>query len=128
MGSKWNKDFGIVCSWKDDIVQKNFVNIADFCWWFSILNCLDTSKPKYVDTPSDQNMLIVLLSNIYNGNIARFWHKKLCMKIWYSSKSLWILLICLVYFFLAQNVLIPSTHILLTQIKIVTFLQLKGLI
>ena len=30
--------------------------------------------------------------------------------------------------FLAQNVLIPSTHILLTQIKIVTFLQLKGLI
>lgn len=27
-----------------------YVNMADFCLWFSMPNCLDTSKPKGTDT------------------------------------------------------------------------------
>ena len=39
---------------------------------------------------------LIINVNMYNGNIGTFWHRNLCMKIWYSSKSLRILLILLV--------------------------------
>ena len=48
----------------------------------------------------------------YIGNIRTFWNKKLYMKTCYSSKSLWILTISLVWFFWAQNVsILPSLNI-----------------
>lgn len=38
-----------------------------------------------VPIASDQNLLIRFVSNMYNGNIGTFWHRKLCMKTWYQS-------------------------------------------
>ena len=49
--------------------------------------------------PPDQKVLIIFVSNMYDANIGTFWHRKLYMKIWYSSKPLWILLIFLVWVF-----------------------------
>ena len=37
-----------------------------------------------VSIPSDQNILILFLSNMYNGNIKTFWFRQRCMKIWYN--------------------------------------------
>ena len=49
--------------------------------------------------PPDQKVLTIFVRNMYDGNIGTFWHRKLYMKIWYSSKSLWIMLIFLVWVF-----------------------------
>ena len=40
--------------------------------------------------PPGQNVLILLINNMYNGNIRSSWYRKLCMKTWYSSKFLHI--------------------------------------
>ena len=64
--------------------------------------------------PPDQNVSIFLyqivpmhlVSNMYNGNIRIFWYRKSCIKTWYSSKPLW-LLIFLVWFFWIQTLPIP---------------------
>ena len=49
--------------------------------------------------PFDQIVLTLLVIYIYNENIQTFWHRKLCVKTWYSSKSLLIFSIFLVWFF-----------------------------
>ena len=90
---------------------------------FSAPNCINALQPQCVDSCkwyvwweysnillwiiSDQNVLILVVSNMSNGNIGSFWHRKLCMMMWYSSKSLWIMMI----FFLAQYTL--NIHITL---------------
>lgn len=76
---------------------------------FSAPNCINALQPQCVDSCkwyvwweysnillwiiSDQNVLILVVSNMSNGNIGSFWHGKLCMMMWYSSKSLWIMMI-----------------------------------
>ena len=52
------------------IYFKNLYKFYHFCGWFFV--------PK--------NVLILLVNNIYIGNIRIFWIKKICMKTWYSSK------------------------------------------
>ena len=47
---------------------------------------------------------------MWNSNIGIFWHRKLYMKTWYSSKFLGMLPIFLLFFW-AQNSPIPPTHI-----------------
>ena len=38
--------------------------------------------------PFHSNMPVLFASNIYSGNIGKLWDETLCMKTWYSSKSL----------------------------------------
>ena len=56
-------------------------------------------RAKTVLISPDQNVSIVLVNNMYNWNREIFWHKKLCMKTWQSSKSLWIFSFFVVWFF-----------------------------
>ena len=112
-------------SWKVAIMQTIFVNIAHFpC---TILGSL---FPLFREQ-NVHNVSIVLISNIYDGNIEEFrqiklfiktyyssnlwsmlliflvsdirtfWHRKLCMKNWYNSKSLWLLSIFLTFCFVS---------------------------
>ena len=46
---------------------------------FLDLKWLDTTRSKLLN-PLDQNLLIVLVSNIYNGNMRPYRPIKLCMK------------------------------------------------
>ena len=46
----------------------------------------------------DQSVSILLMNNMYIGNIKTVWHRKLYIKTWFSSKSLWILSIIIVFF------------------------------
>ena len=69
------------------IIQEIFVNIADFsCVDFqaaSVLILLDQNLLIHLH----QTVLILFVSGMFNGNKETFWHNKLCMKIWYSSKN-----------------------------------------
>ena len=67
-------------TWRLDIVQ----NLFEF--WAQ--NLLIARIPLL---PPDQNVSILFVNNIYIGNIRTVWHRKIYMKIWYSSKSLRIL-------------------------------------
>ena len=80
--------------------------LSMFCLRFSVSNCLDTRSN--VSIPSDQNVSIVLVSNIYNRNIGTFRRRKFCMKSWYNSKSLWMLLIFLAWLFGSKNSWYPQ--------------------
>ena len=48
-------------------------------------NCCQYLQINMFQNPQTKNVSILLLSNIYNGNIKMFWHRKLCIKSWYSS-------------------------------------------
>ena len=88
-----------------DIIQISLWILLFFFCDFLGSKCFNTSRPKFVNTlrPKCVNFS---WSNSYNGNIRTFWHRKLWMKTWYSSKSLWILSIpCMLFW--AQNVWIP---------------------
>ena len=54
------------------------------------------------------NVSIIFVNNTFIWNTRTFWHRKLYMKTCYNSKSLWILTILLVWFFLSHNILIPT--------------------
>ena len=99
------------------ISLKIYVNITIFLVWVFGQNCDDIFRPKCFNTV-DHNVLILLLSNINNGNIGTFQHRNLCMKSWYNSKSLWILSISLVCSFYAKTALIPPIYILLEFLTI----------
>ena len=58
------------------------MNIAYFPCQISSPQTVLIPPDQHLLIPSDQNVLILLVSNMY------YWHKKLCMKIWYGSKSL----------------------------------------
>ena len=92
------KIFGHTKGWYN---SKKRYEFCRFFLWFLDPNCPNTSRPKLVNT-LDQNVLIQLVSIIYNGNIQKFWHRKLRRKTWYSSKSLWLLPILLVWFLIPQ--------------------------
>ena len=79
------KNFGHTKGWYN---SKKRYEFCRFFLWFLDPNCPNTSRPKLVNT-LDQNVLIQLVSIIYNGNIQKFWHRKLRRRTWYSSKSLW---------------------------------------
>ena len=53
--------------------------------------------PCILVTSRDQSVSIVFVNNTYIGNIRKVCHRKLYMKTWYSSKSLWILT-CSIFF------------------------------
>ena len=92
------KIFGHTKGWYN---SKKRYEFCRFFLWFLDPNCPNTSRPKLVNT-LDQNVLIQLVSIIYYGNILKFWHRKLCRKTWYSSKSLRLLPIFLVWFLVCQ--------------------------
>ena len=48
--------------------------------------------------PLDHNVSILLVSNMYNGNIRAFLYRKLCLETWCGSKPLWKMLTLLVWF------------------------------
>ena len=87
----------------------NSVIFCKFCQFFCMTFCVQNFS-----IPSDQHFLHIVrpkwvdcaVNNIYNGNIRIFWHRKLCMKARYSSKSWWTLSIFLLWFFWIQNVFI----------------------
>ena len=54
-----------------------------FCLSFSVPNCLVFSRPNV--SMQIQILLILLVSNMYNGNIATFWHKTLYMKTYTAA-------------------------------------------
>ena len=70
------KSFSIIL---DENVEANF-----FCMIFWAQN---------VSISTDQNVSILFASYRFAGIIEIVWHRKLCIKSWYISKSLWILLI-----------------------------------
>ena len=74
-----------------------FVNFLLFVWDFLGPKCFDISRSKF-SIPLDQ-MHRFFVSNICNGNIPALWDRKSCLKSWYSSKSLRILSVFLVWFF-----------------------------
>ena len=49
--------------------------------------------------PLDQIVLVIFVNNIHTGNVRTLWRRKLYIKTWCSSKSLWISLIFLVSIF-----------------------------
>ena len=64
----------------------NSKHLYEYCWIF----LCDFWSQTVLILP-DQNVWILLICNMCNRNIETFWHRKLCMKRWYGSKSLWIL-------------------------------------
>ena len=83
------------------------MNISDvFLFWFRY-NCTKKYTWKYLKQDViiscvllislNQNVSILFLNNIYIGNIRTVCHRKLYIKK-YSSKSLWILSVFLVWF------------------------------
>ena len=103
-------------AWKVGLIKKSLrILPIIFVWFFVPKNCPDTSRQKCVDSSRkqyvqweywnistqktlmilpdenvliclDHNMSVLLVSNIYNGNIETFLYKKLCMKTCYISK------------------------------------------
>ena len=59
---------------------------------------------------SDQNVSILIVSNMYYGNIGILWNKKFCMKSWYNSKLLWLLAIFFVCFLGIKYLDISNSH------------------
>ena len=85
------------------------LSIYDF-WAQNVLIPPDQNLSKSID----QNVLILFVSNIYNGDIKTFWPRKLWMKTWHSS-TLWINFSCIIFW--TQNVPIPSNLILLVSLS-----------
>ena len=90
----------------EDLVQ--FRNLCRFFLvWFLGDKMFRYHQTKIWAIVLDQNVLILdssckhiyIYIYIYNGNIRTFWHRKLCMKTWYNTKSLWILTFFLVWLF-----------------------------
>ena len=86
--------------WRIGIIQKPLWNLSIFCF------LCRTFWAQNVLIHPDQNLSIPLdqmhrffVSNICNGNISALWDRKSCTKSWYSSKSLRILSVFLVWFF-----------------------------
>ena len=86
--------FGIFCP-KIYITEylKQF-STENYTWRLVIVQ--NVQIPRILLISLDQNVSIVFVNNIYIGNIRAFWHRKLYIKTYYSSKSLWILIIFLV--------------------------------
>ena len=79
----------------------NSKNLCECCRLYCVIlwaKTVLTSPDQNVSLALDHNVLIFLVTNMYNGNIWTFRHRTLCKKTWYSSKYLWILPIFLVYF------------------------------
>ena len=73
-------------AWKVGIIQKSLRTLKIFLVrYFVPKHCANTSKQN-VPLPLDQNVMILLVSNIYNGNIETFWYKKIMHEDFYSSK------------------------------------------
>ena len=91
--------------WHRKLCMKSWYNSNNLCKYCRYFVCgflcqiVLLPLDKNFTIPSNQNLSILLVSNMYDWNIGTFWHKRLCSKTWYSSKPLWILLIFLVCFF-----------------------------
>ena len=96
---------GFVTVWDRKFQIKNFCNSKNLCEYccFFVFDFLCQTVPIPPDQnmliPLDQNVSILLVSNLYNENIGTFWYRKLCRKPWYSLESLLIF----VYVFLDPN-------------------------
>ena len=81
-------------AWRVGIIQKSLWILLGF---LCDIGTQTVSIPPHqnMSMPLGQNPSILVISNIHSWNNGTFWHKKLCMKTWYSSKSLWMLSIFL---------------------------------
>ena len=91
-----------------------------FRLWFSKSKCPYTSRPKFLGfnccdflcqnvlIPPDQNVSVLIVSNMHIGNYRTFWHRKLCKRYSWNSCE---------YFMIpwVKNVSIQPTHILLNS-------------
>ena len=97
-------------TWYSSKISMNFINFSGVIF---LNQGVLIPQNRIMSIPPGQNVLILFVNNTYIGNIRTVWHRKLYMKTWYSSKSLWIFSIFLVLTFWAQNVLMPRYSILL---------------
>ena len=97
-------------TWYSSKISMNFINFSGVIF---LNQGVLIPQNRNMSIPPGQNVLILFVNNTYIGNIRTVWHRKLYMKTWYSSKSLWIFSIFLVLTFWAQNVLMPRYSILL---------------
>ena len=104
MGVSWH--FG---RWRLHVLQK-YLNFNEFYQFFlsdffgqNVL-ILQTKMYLYLQNKICQFYEYYIVNAIYFGNIRIVWNKKLYMKIWFNSKSLWILSIFQVWFFVPKCV------------------------
>lgn len=71
----------------------------------------------------NQNFSILLVNNVYIENIRTVCHRKLYIKSWYSSKSLWVFSISLVWFGCAKCFSTPKSKYVQVS-KIFHYLQI----
>ena len=102
MGVSWH--FG---RWRLHVLQK-YLNFNEFYQFFlsdffgqNVL-ILQTKMYLYLQNKMCQFYEYYIVNAIYFGNIRIVWNKKLYMKIWFNSKSLWILSIFQVWFFVPK--------------------------
>ena len=99
---RYRNILGHMKTWYYSKIFLNFINFSSMT--FCDKN-VSISANQSLSIPLDQNLLILLVMKIYNENIQTFWHRKLCMKTRYSSKSLTIFLI---WFFGRKMFLYPQ--------------------
>ena len=93
---RYQNNLGHIMTWYNSNIFVKFVDFSCIISWAeNVLILQDENLSK----PLDQNVLILLGSTTCYGNIRTFWPRKLCMKTWYSSKSLWFFSTFLVWFF-----------------------------
>ena len=106
------EDFRTV--WHKKVRMKNWYNSKHLCEYCQFLVCDFLCRNILLHPEQnllihlDQNVSIIFGSNIYNENFGTFRQRKVCMKICYSSKSLWILLIFLVHIFVPKMFQYPQ--------------------
>ena len=69
----------------------SYKNLCEYYWsflcnfWTQTVMILPDQN---LSTTLNQNVLILLVSNMYNKNMGTVWGRKLSTKSWYSKKSL----------------------------------------
>ena len=89
------------------------LSLCEYCWFFVCdfpCQTVPISIDRNVSMLSDQNVSILIVSNMYYGNIGILWNKKFCMKSWYNSKLLWLLTIFFVCFLGIKYLDISNSH------------------
>ena len=90
---------------KVGVILNISMNIGEF-------SCVIVLPDQNLSIPLDQNVSILLVNNMYNGNIETFWHRKLCIFLeWFFGPKNTT---CMLRFFLI-NIQAPS------QFRLVSF-------
>ena len=106
IGTVWGKKY----IWRLGIIRTSLWILLIFFAWLLGPKFFDTSRPKFVNTLRPKCVDSSCKQYMFNRNIQTFWQKTLCIKTWYSSKSLWILSVFLVWFFRAKMFPYPKSY------------------